>query len=205
MSPSYANLNTVFDIADIFKQLYGYKPAHVPGFPPSPVEGDLANIQPATRKTTNIYGTPLYGQSDMIGREVFSPITIEVDGVDYYFPFAVIGFDRELTVKEVEMSELGGTAKQIVNKKDWVITIKGFLIGDYEQFPDEKLKMLNDVFDFAKPVRLKSAVSDIFLHSNDQVLIYKLSIPEKPKVIGVRDFALQIKSDSIFTLYYQPE
>ncbi|WP_295714366.1 DUF6046 domain-containing protein [Mucilaginibacter sp.] len=198
---SQPTLNTVFNIADLFQQIHGYKPAYVPGFPPAPIEVEGGRPQPITKKTTNLYGTPLYGQSDMIGREVFCPITIEVNGVDYNFPFAVIGFDREKTVVETEMTELNGSVKEIIGNKDWVINIKGFVIGQYDQFPDEKLKALNDVFAFNQTVRLKSAISDIFLHANDHVLIYKLSIPEKPKVIGVRDFAMQMKSDNIFSLY----
>lgn len=198
---SIVNLNNALDLVDLFEQFFGYKPAVVPEFPPSYTTGPAERMQAITRKKTNMYGTPLYGQADMMGREVFCPVTIEVDGKDYYFPFCVIGCDRDKTVVETEMTELNGSVKEIIGNRDWIFTIKGFVIGQYEQFPDEQLKMLDEVAAFNQTVRLKSAYSDIFLHANDQVLIYKLSIPEKPKVIGVRDFAMQAKSDGIFTLY----
>jgi hypothetical protein len=198
---SLATLDTAFNIVDLFEQVHGYRPAYVAGLPDNPPALPPAQVQPATKKTVNLYGETLYGQADMIGREVFCPITIEVDGTDYNFPFAVIGIDRTKTVVETQMTELNGSVKEIIGNNDFEISIKGFVIGDYDQFPDDKIKMLNDVFEWNQTVRLKSAFSDIFLHSNDYVLIKKLSIPEKPKVIGVRDFAFSAVSDGIFNLY----
>lgn len=197
-----ASLNTAFDLKDIFKQVHGYVPAHIDSLPNSISLGQSnAQITPVTKKTTNLYGQPLWGSSDLLGHEVFCPVTIEVDGKDYVFPFAVIGISRTKTVVMTEMSELNGSVKEVIGNKDYDITIKGFVIGDYDQFPDDKLKMLNDIFEQNQTVRLKSAFSDIFLHKNDKVLILKMDIPEKPKVIGVRDFALQMVSDGVFNLY----
>lgn len=198
--------NTVFDIADIFQQLYGYKPAHVPGMPNSFPTQSPATVQSIYKKTTNMYGTPLYSQSDLMGREVFCPITIggfDLFGKpkDYLFPFAVMGFSRTKTIVSTEMTETGGEVDEIISNRSWQISIKGFIIGEYEQFPDEGLKMLNDVFAHNNTVRLMSAISDIFLYDNDSILLTELEIPAKPKVIGVRDFQFKAKSSNIFTLY----
>jgi hypothetical protein len=199
--PAAVSLNTAFDIRELFNKVHGYSPAVIAGIPDVSAELALAQIPGNAKKTTNIYGQPLYGQSDLIGREVFCPITIEVDGVNYDFPFAVIGVRRAKTVVKTDMVELSGSVKELIGLRDYEITIKGFLVGDLEQFPDEKMKVLDDVFSFNQAVRLKSAYTDIFLHDNDYVVIEDLQIPEKPKVIGVRDFSMQASSDSIFTLY----
>lgn len=195
------NLNTVLDIADVFHQIFGYVPAHVAGLPANQQGLPPATVAATTKKTTNLYGEPFYGAADMIGREVFCPITIEVDGKDYVFPFCVIGFRRVKTIVETEMTELNDTVDEIIGNRPWEISIKGFVIGQYDQFPDDELAILDKVFEFNQTCRLKSAVSDIFLHSNDNILIRSLEIPEKPKVIGVRDFQLTAKSSGIFTLY----
>lgn len=198
---SAPKLNTAINVAEIFNQVYGYTPAKVAGLPTGTNMLPDAQIQPITQKTENIYGEPLYSQSDLMGRQVFCPVTIEFNGVDYEFPFCVIGITRSKTVVMTEMTELNGTVKEIISNKDFDIDIKGFLIGDYDQFPDDKLQMLNNVFEYNQTVRLKSAFSDIFLHANDNVLILKMDVPPKPKVIGVRDFSLTMVSDGIFTLY----
>ena len=196
-----ATLNTVYNLKDLFNTIFGYKPAHVPGFPDTVPPADLPQIGAAARKTENIFGQPLYGTDEMMGYEVFCPVTIEVDGKDYYFPYTVVGIRRSKTIVETEMTELNGSVKEIIGNRDFDITIKGFLMGQYGQFPDDKLSMLNTVFEFNQAVRLKSAYTDIFLHSNDYVVIRDLQLPEKAKVIGVRDFSLQMVSDGIFTLY----
>jgi hypothetical protein len=199
--PPVASLNTVFNIRDLFNKVHGYNPAVVPGLPDTLEAAQLAQIPNNNRKTVNIYGQPLYGQADMMGHEVFCPVTIEVDGVDFQFPYTVVGISRSKTVKLTDMTELNGSVKEIIGNSDFDITIKGFLIGQFEQFPDDKLKMLNDVSEYNQTVRLKSAYTDIFLHANDYVLLTNMQIPEKPKVIGVRDFSLKALSDGIFTLY----
>jgi len=195
------SLNTTFNLADLFNQVHGYRPAYVAGLPVNEPGQPTAIVPPSLKKTHNPFGEPYYGQADLMGHEVFCPITIEVAGKDYQFPFAVIGFSRTKTIIETEMTELNGSVDEIISNRDWDISIKGFLIGQYEQFPDEQLQMLNKVFEVNETVRLKSAISDIFLHDNDSILIRKMEIPEKPKVIGVRDFSFQAKSCSIFSLY----
>ncbi|MFC0514530.1 DUF6046 domain-containing protein [Mucilaginibacter angelicae] len=191
--------DTVFDIAAIFRQLYGYKPAQIPELPSAAAERSY-NFSPRAPMLTNPYGNSYYSGEDTIGREVFCPLTIMVGQIEYFFPYTVIGFEREKMIKETEMSEAGGTAKQIISMKDWSISVKGFVIGYQEQLPGDELQALKYVFQSKEEVRLKSAYSDLFLSADDRVLIYKLSIPEKPRVIGVRDFAMEMKSDSILKL-----
>lgn len=203
---SIKNTNTVFDLADIFSQVHGYRPAYVAGLPVSSPGMPQAIVPSSIKKVTNMHGIPLYGQSDLIGREVFCPLTfLGVDAYgkpkDYNFPYAVIGFCRTKTIISTEMTELNGSVDEVISNRDWEISIKGFLIGQFEQFPDTELKELNDLFEFNHTCRLQSAVSDIFLHTNDTILIKRIDIPEKPRVVGVRDFSIQAKSSSIFTLY----
>ncbi|QEM13483.1 DUF6046 domain-containing protein [Mucilaginibacter rubeus] len=196
-----ATLNTAFDLKELFEQVHGYKPAKIAGLPDTIQPAELPQIGANARKTTNLYGQALYGAADTLGYEVFCPVTIEVDGVDYVFPYTVVGIRRAKTIVEEFMTELDGDINEIVGNRPYEITIKGFLIGINNQFPDDQIKMLNDVFVYNKPVRLKSAYTDIFLHDSDYVLIKDMQLPEKPKVIGVRDFTLAMKSDTIFTLY----
>ncbi|WP_295669510.1 DUF6046 domain-containing protein, partial [uncultured Mucilaginibacter sp.] len=156
-------------------------------------------------KSTTAQGLPLYGQADLLGNEVFCPITITgvVNGVtkDLKLPYAVIGMKRVKVIIETEMTELNGSVDEIISNKDFEIDIKGFLIGQYEQFPDTDLAALEEMCAVNNTVQLKSTYSDIFLKSNLNILIKEMVVPAKPKVIGVRDFSILAKSSSIFTLY----
>jgi len=200
------NSNNVINLAELFEQVHGYRPAYVAGLP-TDVQGQPKAMVPSTvKKLTNMYGEPLYGQADTIGREVFCPITIQgydLDGMskDYHFPYSVISFDRTKNVTATEMAGTDNEVDEMISNRSWQIRIKGFLIGQYEQFPDNELRELYELFEYNGTVRLKCALSDIFLHKKDSILLLKLNIPPNPGVIGVRSFSIQAKSSSINTLY----
>ena len=194
--------NTVFDIVATFKAIYGYLPAHIPEAGPQPNNVNPYNInKAAVKKTVTATGSPLYGLADMIGREVFMPITLTANGVNYDFPFSIIGLKNQKSMKETSMIERGGVVIEEISSGAWEISLKGFLIDANDQFPDDQLAALNTLYMTDTPVYLKCALSDIFLGGNDQVVIKNLDIPAKAKVIGVRDFSFNMVQDSILDLY----
>jgi hypothetical protein len=194
--------NTVIDIAATFKAIYGYSPAHVPALPASPDNTNPYSVFPqAIKKTTTATGSPLYGLSDMIGREVFMPITLKSNGVNYDFPFGIIGLKNKILEKSTPMTERGGEVIEEIAIGAWTFTFKGFLIDPNDNFPDEQLAALNRLYTNRVPVELQCALTDIFLPAPNQVVLLSLDIPQKAKVIGVRDFAFEMKQDSILDLY----
>ena len=177
----------VFDVAQIMQDLYGYKPVIIP---------DL----PSTANTVTSKGSAIYGSKDLIGREVFCPVIIEAGGITYEFPFAVMDLKSKATIVETPIAERGGTVIEEIGVEAWKISIKGFLIDPLNQFPEEQLNMLNKVWKTRAPVRLKCALSDLFLEQDDHVVITSLTIPEKAKVIGVKDFSMEMTQATILDL-----
>lgn len=194
-------LPIIFDVAQIFQDLYGYKPAKIPGMPASSDTTDPYKIEPATQKRTTLKGSSIYGLKDLIGREVFCPVIIQARGVDYEFPFVVMGMQNKAIIRETPMVERGGSVIEEIGVEAWKITIKGFLIDPLNQFPDEQLDMLNQLWKTREPVRLKCALSDLFLDMDDKVVLTSLVIPEKAKIIGVKDFTMEMVQDGILDLY----
>lgn len=193
---------TKIDIAATFQALYGYLPAQVPSFPPQPNDVNPYAVQSAAaKKTTTATGSPLYGLSDMIGREVFMPVTLTANGIDYDFPFCIVGLKTRKDMKITGMVERGGVVIEEISQGAWDIDLKGFLIDANGQFPDEQLAALNELYTNDRPVYLKCALTDIFMQGNDQVVIANLDIPAKAKVIGVRDFSFTMIQDSILDLF----
>ena len=194
--------NVVIDIAATFQAIYGYLPANVPPMPAAPnnVNPYQVNGTSAIKKQTAM-GSPLYGLSDMIGREVFMPITITSGGVDYNFPFGVIGIKVRKILKETPMVERGGDVIEEIATGALEFDFKGFLIDAADQFPDDQLAAVKTLFYTNAPVYLKCALTDLFMPAGDQVVIKELDIPAKAKVIGVKEIAFTMKQDSILDLY----
>ena len=105
------------------------------------------------------------------------------------------------------MVERGGSVIEEIGLGPWEIEIKGFLIDGNNEFPDDQLISLyqlyvaNQVTNTIVTVQLKCAISDIFLGANPNVVITEIEIPPKAKVIGVRDFSMKMIQDSILVLY----
>ncbi|MFS2189813.1 DUF6046 domain-containing protein [Mucilaginibacter sp. Mucisp84] len=197
----YATGNQLLiNLPDVFKTIYGYLPQTVPGLPVSDDSNPFSVGTTSTEKRTTLKGSPLYGLSDVLGREVFCPVTINVAGKDYGFPYAVLGLRSRKILKETPMTERGGRVIEQIGVDAWEIILKGFFLHPLNQFPDEELDMLNQVYKYNEPVKLKCALSDLFLDTDDRVVIASLDIPEKAKIIGVKDFAFTMIQNTILDL-----
>lgn len=192
----------IIDVAETFRTLFGYNPAVVPTLPAATVSPNPFNIaQASNKKTTTAKGSPLYGLADMLGREVYMPITLVSKGVSYDFPFCIVGLRNQKSLKRTSMVERGGDVIEEVSTGAWEMDLKGFLIDANNDFPDEQLSALITLYQNNEPVYLKCALTDLALLANDQVVIENLDIPAKAKVIGVRDFSFKMVQDSILDLY----
>lgn len=190
----------IYDIKDIVQKVWGYKPYTLPALPAESIGENPYQVKESFQKKSTFKGSSIYGGQDLIGREVFLPVTIQAGGKNYEFPYSVLTMRRAKIIVETPMVERGGSVKEEIGMEDWKISMKGFLIDPMNQFPDEQLYALDQLFKHKEPVRLKCALSDLFLEENDFVVIKELDIPDKSRVIGVRDFALSMVSDSILTL-----
>lgn len=192
--------HSIFDIAEIFKALYGYTPPRVGPLPQATFDNPFSESQTYTKKTQTIKGSPLYGLSDEIGREVFCPVSIKAGSKQYDFPYAILGFKSKMIYKETPLIERGGSVIEEIGVGPWQISCKGFLIDPQNQFPDEALDALNQLYKYQQPVNLICALSDLFLTKNDQVVIIDLDVPAKGKVMGVKEFSFTMIEDTILDL-----
>ena len=99
------------------------------------------------------------------------------------------------------MIERGGEVIEEIGLGAWEFQFKGFLIDAHNNFPDDQLTALNKIYINRTPVELQCALTDIFLPQPNQVVLMSLDVPAKAKVIGVKEFAFEMKQDSILDLY----
>jgi hypothetical protein len=192
----------IFKVQDIFLQLYGEVPPHVSALPAAQTPKNPYTVNNLwTQRATTLKGSPLYGLSDTIGREVFCPLSFKAGDNTYDFPYAIVGLKNKIQTKETPMIERGGAVIEEMGAGPWEISVKGFLMNPDGQFPDDQLYAINQLYQYRQPVSMICALTDLFLELNDQVVITSLDIPPKPKVIGVRDFAMTVVQDSILDLY----
>jgi hypothetical protein len=209
------------DLAGLFFKAFG-TPASV--FEPNldNVSGDVF----PTRIGTGGSGSPYYANDLVLGVEYFMPVTLiypenlnadiaanpfglTADSaqasrlVEWNLPFPLITITAKKTLVETPLTERRGTVKELIQLKDYDITIKGFLIAGTNDYPEDLVTTLRNIYEINGTIGIKSPLTDIFLlrsDSSDQVVITELMLPGLKGVKNVEPYEIRLVSDSIFNL-----
>lgn len=173
-----------FNLNTVFKNAFGYE---APEQFTVPTEG--------TKPSSSKLGQPFY-DTDEFGREFFLPVRL--DG--YLVPFAVMAVTSKKTIVSTPLPERGGTVKELISIDDYVISIKGVLVNDDGNYPDEQIAAVQAIFLKNASVELRSALSDIFLTGEHRVVIREIKWPAVSGIEHVKPFEIDCESDVIFTL-----
>lgn len=191
----------VFDLADLYKQTFGTNAKIL--FKDNTTQSGSDNklkfeSKPAESNQYSKLGTPFYEkvEGDALGREFFLPVTL--GGLK--LPYCVVRITCKKTIVETALVNRKGTVKELINTEDYNIKLRGFVIGENNELPDQAITDLKDLFEKDESVVLRNALTDIFLTGDDKVVIKSIDFPEVKGVKNVRPFEMDIVSDSEFTL-----
>ncbi len=191
-------------LPDMYENAFGYKTqAFNPRFPALP-----------NRVAISKQGSPYYAD-DVLGREYFMPATItyapgasagapgEVKIINLSYP--VISVSCNKTIVETALTERRGTVKELISTKDYEITIRGLLLNTSNDFPEDDVTALRELFEQNAAVQIKCALTDIFLirpdrSGSDNVVITEISFPPISGVKNVRPYEIKMLSDETFNL-----
>lgn len=197
---------TEFNIGDVFEQTFGVRPptnykVEPRVVHPVPESGSPYKIDPAPVEILSTNTGAILYKNDAFNREYYLPIWLG----GMYLPFPVISIDMAKTIVETPMVERKGSVKEIINTEDILINIRGIILRPDNNFPEEDLQKLNDLFIRNESLEIRNALTDIFLYDGDEkatdkVVIKKLSFPEVIGRKGLRAYQMQLVSDLIFTL-----
>jgi Domain of unknown function (DUF6046) len=197
-----------FNLADLFEHTFGYKTqAFQPDF--SPVSGDRVSL----RTEQGASGSPYYAK-DPLGQEYFMPVTlIYPDNSNssagalksWGLPYPVISISSRKTIIETALTERRGTVKELVNIQDYEIVIKGFIISQGNDFPENEVTTLRSIYEQNGAISIQCPLTDIFLlrpdrSGSDQVVITELKLPVVKGIKNVKPYELHMISDEPFNL-----
>ena len=149
-----------------------------------------------------INGQPISEVSKKLGVEVFLPIEFWVsENEKLKIDCCTIRVTSKKTILKTALSERKGTVKRVFNVGDYIFDIKGVLIGEKRQLPDDAIFMLKGIYESDQPVELHNALAEIFM-PQCKVMIESIEFPEVEGSLQFRPFRLTCESDTIDTLYY---
>lgn len=160
------------------------------------------NAEPKALPSSNsMYGTPYYGNNYVTGAYYFLPAFFDIqDNSDYEIPFPIIRIQSQKRIIETPLTERKGTVVEIVNQESWKIYIKGFIISKNSNYPEKEIEALKNVYEMDKAIRLRCALTDLFLKADDRVVIKSINFPEVKGVEHVKPYEMELISVSIFDL-----
>lgn len=182
-----------FDIDKLYERTFGTKPYRING------------SETGNKFTTGSASalTKTYANKEIWLPTLFTKLDIKGSTVtEFFLPYSVIKISGKKTIVKTAMAERQGTVKELYSVDDYSISLKGFFIDDKNRiWPEEDLKLFKKLFELQTAVVLENALTNVFLGSDQKVVIESFELPE---VEGgrkhVRPFNIQLESDSIFTL-----
>lgn len=197
-------------LAALFEEAFGYQSsAFEPKFDTVPAKLELGK-----------FGAK-YWEKGLAGREYFLPVSLNVgasladflgdtnnDGVPsgiYKLPYPIIEATNQKIIIDTPMTERSGMVSEYINSGGWRIRIRGFMIGEGQNFPERDLAIFSKLESINKPVLIDCALTDILLLSpdrkgSDEVVIRSLNFPAIKGVQHVRPYEMELTSNEPFNL-----
>lgn len=189
-----------FNIGDLLMSYIGYKGIVYPGglisdAPKNYKSGSDYSYEgeEASFNTSSALGSTLR-KKDASGRWYFMPIYL--NGVE--LPNTIISIKGSKTIVETAMVGRKGTVKELISVDDYDISVVGVILVD--DFPDEGIAELRDLFNMTESISLKSALTDIFLEEDDKVVIKGVEFPAMKGYETAQIFKMSLISDQSFEL-----
>lgn len=191
----------IFDLNKLYQQTFGSTPNikfSKPTEEDNTTSSKMFDIKPKEAAKYSKLGTPYYEkvEGDVLGRECFLPVTVD----NLKLPYSVVRISSKKTLVETACVNRKGSVIEQINVENYSIKLRGFLIGENNQLPDEGITALKDLYEKNESVVLRNALTDIFLSGEDKVVIKSIDIPEVRAVQNVRPYEFDMISDSEFTL-----
>lgn len=192
-----------FSVKDVLLDVIGYKGLPYPGvwFPTvnrskSGEDFEYDGDGPHDRQYSDLGST--VRKMDAQGRWYYLPVVFEYDGKEYEIPNAVISFTGKKSIVETAMIGRKGSVKELISIDDYEISIEGIALA--EDFPEDALSELNELYNINEAVTLKCALTDLFLADEDRVVIKSLDVSDMKGTESFQVFKIDLVTDCGFEL-----
>lgn len=189
------NLNKVLEA------VIGYRGLPFPGAYDKPETITYAPVYevpgPLEQQTQSKKGSVLR-KADALGGWYFMPVSFQNGDMELEAQNALLSVTCEKQIVKTPLAGMDGSVKELISIDDYKFKVAGAIVGD--DWPEDGITALHELFRINQAVKLKCAMSDIFLDTDDKVVITKIEYPQMKGVEHVQIFTLECVSDKPFEL-----
>ena len=198
-----------FDIAKNIYSFISYKGIPFPGawFPwpgaklPEDREFNPDEATTYDQSSQDTKSGAIIRKHDALGRMYFMPVTFIYNEKEYEVPNAVIGFTGKKNIVETSLVGRKGTVKELISIDDYEISIAGAVVG--EDWPEEGLRELMELYETNAALELKCALTDLFMTGDDRVVIKKIDAAQMRGNETLQLIDISCATDRAFELYIE--
>lgn len=142
-------------------------------------------------------GTPFWAQ-DTEGRWYYMPIRL--GDIELWNP--TMRAVTKKTIVETHLTERPGSVKEIINRQDYVFTVKGVIKRSDGTWPEEEVRMLNELYQREEALEIDSPLTCILLSGQEEMVVikdFKLPVPKGETAIH---YEMELVSDIDFDLEF---
>jgi Domain of unknown function (DUF6046) len=168
----------IFEIEKLFNEAFGYN----------------SKAFEFAKKVPNAQYAKLgsaYYAKDAKGREYYLPVML--GGVQ--LPYPVISIRSSKTIVDTPMVERDGSVYEGISMDDYMITIRGVMVGANNSFPEDDITKLKELWEKKESVQIRNVLTDIFLKGENKVIIKSLELGEMGGTKHVRSYQMELVSD----------
>lgn len=191
---------------DIYNLVFGYKAFPFPMGAQDKILAKSLNANISQKLST--LGAILT-KRDKNGTEAFCPVVLNYRRKKYELPYSTISVTMTKNIQKTALPGRHGSVKELIQIEDYQFIIQGVVLAGevfqngekiIEGLPEDGIKELNELFNINEPVELENAFAEIFLPSDNRVVIESMDLPEMKGVTGAQAYTIKISSDTILEL-----
>jgi hypothetical protein len=141
-----------------------------------------------------------------LGTPILEPVTLVIPGKDSAYmatdgtgyrlalpPATMIDFSRAKRIVETEVQGRDGSVKELIGMSDWLLRIRGVIVGDGYGYPYAYISRLRDFFEYGGVVRVEARICEE-LGIRDAVLM-NLDLPRQEGFVNMQPFTIELTAD----------
>lgn len=140
------------------------------------------------------------------GVEIFMPIWLssnDSDALEYLLPNTVMSISSKANIVTTALVNRDGTFKEEISLDDWEISIRGVMVGEGNNYPEQAVQTLTNWYATRAAFNIQNARTAICLSGGEKIVITDLRFPEIRGFENTQPYELKLISDKEFSLYIQ--
>lgn len=133
-----------------------------------------------------------------LGTPVFDVLYLDTEGDNLRIDTVLIELNRPKNIVKTSIQGIDGTVKEFISDGDYQISIKGMIVGESSDFPEDDIATLRDILDKKVSIRVTSKFMNLF--KIDDIVIVDRTFKQVEGFENIQMFEIQALSDKAIEL-----